>query len=62
MSVRIVFTARPWSEADGDPAHPSEILGVQVERELCAPARDAAWLSRARGVLAASRCGSGSVA
>lgn len=104
ISVRIVFTARPWSEADGDPAHPSEILGVQVERELSsrddapgavvalsdhryaitgpfvaagtrkdlrryirrrqatAPPREAAWLTRARGVLAASRCGSGSVA
>lgn len=34
MSVRIVFTARPWSETDGDPAHPHVILGVEVEREL----------------------------
>lgn len=34
MSVRIVFTARPWSESDGDPAHPSVVLGIDVEREL----------------------------
>jgi hypothetical protein len=32
----VVSTTRRWSEADGDPAHPGEILGARVERRLAA--------------------------
>jgi cell volume regulation protein A len=34
-----VFTARPWRESDGDPAHPREIAGVPVV-ELVRTRRD----------------------
>jgi cell volume regulation protein A len=29
-----VYTARPWSEKDGDPAHPREVAGVPVVEHL----------------------------
>src|SRR4051794_4449087 len=30
----VIFSARPWSEADGDPARPSSVLGVSVGGHL----------------------------
>jgi cell volume regulation protein A len=30
----VIFSARPWSEADGDPASPSTVLGVPVAEHL----------------------------
>src|SRR5215216_7816485 len=29
-----IFTARPWSDADGDPAHPREVAGNPVVEHL----------------------------
>jgi cell volume regulation protein A len=29
-----VYTARPWNHADGDPAHPREVSGVEVVEHL----------------------------
>jgi cell volume regulation protein A len=29
-----VFTSRPWDDADGDPGHPAEVLGVEVRDHL----------------------------
>jgi cell volume regulation protein A len=33
-STALVFTTRPWSSADGDPAYPRRIAGREVERQL----------------------------
>ena len=29
-----IYTARPWKAADGDPSHPSEVLGRAVAEHL----------------------------
>jgi NhaP-type Na+/H+ and K+/H+ antiporter len=29
-----ILTARPWADADGDPAYPKRILGIEVTRQL----------------------------
>jgi cell volume regulation protein A len=29
-----VYTARPWTDADGDPAHPREVAGNEVVEHL----------------------------
>src|SRR5204863_8816887 len=30
----VIFSARPWSEADGDPGRPERVLGVPVAEHL----------------------------
>jgi cell volume regulation protein A len=30
----VIFSARPWSESDGDPARPDSVLGVEVAEHL----------------------------
>jgi cell volume regulation protein A len=30
----VIFSARPWSEDDGDPSHPESVLGVEVTEHL----------------------------
>jgi cell volume regulation protein A len=30
----VIFSARPWSEQDGDPARPESVLGVSVAEHL----------------------------
>lgn len=44
IPARVIFTARRWRRADGDPSEPPAVLGAQVTRRLCSRADGAGAL------------------